>query len=825
MQLGGFLSDNILCLLAYSEKYAKIIRNSVPLNLYGGPHRIIASRIYDYIDSFGKPPADHCSDILEDKLGDNAEGSLYKNLILNIRNAQEGINTDYVIKTLEIFIKRQSLRSVAVELTKALQRDTEDSLEEAERLINQSRQSQLQLFDPGTRLSDKSKALSFLEFGNDCFPTGIPDLDKRGFGPTRKELWALIANTKMGKCVAKGELVLLADGSYVPIEQVPENSEIVTLNNSHFEKCKIANRLSNGVKEVVKVVTRTGRQIIVTPTHPFLTENGWVPLNQLKVTSAIAVPLKLPVFGSVIEDANKLRILGYMIADGGMTKRCTPTFTKLDHEIVDDMKHCLSSMGDRLVEAKSEKGQYYITAGIKFTECKTVTYLRNLGLMKKKSNEKFIPDFIFKLKKPLIAEFLSALFVCDGSVYDSKTTVDFEYSTTSRILAMQIVHLLIRFGILAKTRERWQTVAGKPYVSWNISIRSWNAVFMFKNEIGLRFEKGKKLDILLAKHAESKRSKRKSYLLTDNENDIFYDEIISITPSGISEVYDISVPKTHNFVASNIVIHNSWSLTHLAKMAIMHRLKVAHITLEMSEGRCAQRYFQTLYSIAKRPDKHEVLKFKKDEYGRLTEFQKITINPRATLQDIDIREKLEKLIDTWALRQLNNIYIKEFPTGSLTLNQLDAYLDNLEATQRHSPDLLILDYPDLMDFENLEPRWALDKIYKGLRGRAVSRNMAVAVVSQSNRTGGKAEMVGLDHIAEAYSKAQHADVTITLSATAAERRLGLARLYIAAGRNDESNLVIVISQHYKTGSFVLDSTLMTSDYFDQLPIVEGISNE
>src|SRR5882672_7619067 len=99
MQLSGFLSDNILCLLSYSEKYAKIIRNSVALNLYGGPHRIVASRIYDYIDRFNKPPADHISDLLEDKLGDNAEGSLYKNLILNIRNTQESINVEYAIHT------------------------------------------------------------------------------------------------------------------------------------------------------------------------------------------------------------------------------------------------------------------------------------------------------------------------------------------------------------------------------------------------------------------------------------------------------------------------------------------------------------------------------------------------------------------------------------------------------------------------------------------------------------------------------------------------------------------------------------------------------
>src|SRR5258706_729049 len=202
MQLGGFLSDNILCLLAYSEKYAKIIRNSVPLNLYGGPHRIIAARCYDYIDRFNAPPNDHLPDIMEDKIKDeNAESSLYKKIIVSIRDTVQSINTDYVISQLELFIKRQSLRSVAVELTKALQRDTEDSLEEAERLISQSRQSQLQLFNPGTRLSDKNKALSFLDFNNECFPTGIPDLDKRGFGPTRKELWSLIADTtKANSC-------------------------------------------------------------------------------------------------------------------------------------------------------------------------------------------------------------------------------------------------------------------------------------------------------------------------------------------------------------------------------------------------------------------------------------------------------------------------------------------------------------------------------------------------------------------------------------------------------------------------------------------------
>src|SRR5258706_10920584 len=209
--LGGYLQENILCLIAYNDKYAKIIRKSVPLNLWGVPLRIIAAMCYDYIERFNELTNDHLPDIMEDKIKDeNAESSLYKKIILSIRDTVQSINTDYVISQLELFIKRQSLRSVAVELTKALQRDTEDSLEEAERLISQSRQSQLQLFDPGTRLSDKNKALSFLDFNNDCFPTGIPDLDKRGFGPTRKELWLAIGNLKGGKSFFLSQLGKMA---------------------------------------------------------------------------------------------------------------------------------------------------------------------------------------------------------------------------------------------------------------------------------------------------------------------------------------------------------------------------------------------------------------------------------------------------------------------------------------------------------------------------------------------------------------------------------------------------------------------------------------
>jgi len=40
-------------------------------------------------------------------------------------------------------------------------------------------------------------------------------------------------------------------------------------------------------------------------------------------------------------------------------------------------------------------------------------------------------------------------------------------------------------------------------------------------------------------------------------SDVYWDEIISIELDGEEEVFDLTVPKFHNFIANNIVVHNS----------------------------------------------------------------------------------------------------------------------------------------------------------------------------------------------------------------------------------------------------------------------------
>ena len=40
-------------------------------------------------------------------------------------------------------------------------------------------------------------------------------------------------------------------------------------------------------------------------------------------------------------------------------------------------------------------------------------------------------------------------------------------------------------------------------------------------------------------------------------SDLYWDKIVSIEPDGVEEVFDLTVPGHHNFVANNIIAHNS----------------------------------------------------------------------------------------------------------------------------------------------------------------------------------------------------------------------------------------------------------------------------
>lgn len=250
---------------------------------------------------------------------------------------------------------------------------------------------------------------------------------------------------------------------------------------------------------------------------------------------------------------------------------------------------------------------------------------------------------------------------------------------------------------------------------------------------------------------------------------------------------------------------------HVGVMALMEGLRVAHISLEMNEDRVMPKYLANLFAVARRPDPFQVVSVGS---GDNPEFVVKTRRPKYNFADPAIARKMSAKMGQWG-EQFGNLVVKSFPSGQMTIPELEAYLDGLEASHKFTPHVLIIDYPDLMAVDpRQEYRIALGRLWVNLRGLFKERNIAGVCPAQSNREGERTKLITSALIGEDYSKAQTADIILTYSQTLPERQLGLARLYVDKARNEEDQFTVLISQSYTTGKFVIDSRFMpTPSYY------------
>ncbi len=246
--------------------------------------------------------------------------------------------------------------------------------------------------------------------------------------------------------------------------------------------------------------------------------------------------------------------------------------------------------------------------------------LEEVGLRYRTAANKFVPDCIFTLPRQQMAMFLKVLFTCDGSVYvNGAGQPGVSYSTISRQLAEDVQHLLLRFGLVARLRTKTSQVSGSSYTAYELTLLGVAEVKQFLSEIGIagREEAVSRIAALpeprlpstqrdtiptgatfwrhlqemkdgltyaeLTRRAGTKIKnrrhdrplcratvKRLAVALDDPhlnalaEGDVYWDEITSITPAGEAPVYDISVPGKENFVANDLVIHNSTLLLQVS---------------------------------------------------------------------------------------------------------------------------------------------------------------------------------------------------------------------------------------------------------------------
>src|SRR5438477_2117663 len=244
-------------------------------------------------------------------------------------------------------------------------------------------------------------------------------------------------------------------------------------------------------------------------------------------------------------------------------------------------------------------------------------WLEDLGAFGLRSYEKRVPEEVFRQSALGVACFLKHLWATDGCVHLSHGLAHYAnvyYASSSRQLALDVQSLLLRIGINARISNHSQGTKGRD--QYHVTVSSQHDIYAFLEIVevlGVNKTKHKAaiLDYLGAKrenrnrdvipaiawrmHAipamtgagittremysglqtsyagtaiyeqnlSRERARRLAAVVESDElellatSDVYWDKIRTISPARMQDVYDWTSDELHNFVAGNVIVHNS----------------------------------------------------------------------------------------------------------------------------------------------------------------------------------------------------------------------------------------------------------------------------
>lgn len=264
--------------------------------------------------------------------------------------------------------------------------------------------------------------------------------------------------------------------------------------------------------------------------------------------------------------------------------------------------------------------QVYLSATEHLTHGKrnpVAAWLDGLGVFGLRSWEKRVPDRVFAQSPAGIGVFLRHLWATDGCVrmvYGKSPRPAIFYATSSAQLSWGVQSLLLRLGINARVKQVAQGDKGRD--QFHVIVGGQEDVRRFADLVGavgkqrtealgtilawienrvantnrdviprsiwrshvvpamrqtnlttrqMQAELGMQYcgTALYANNLSRARAAKVSEIVQSAElsllahSDIYWDQVAAIAPAGEEPVYDLTVPPHHNFVAGNLIVHNS----------------------------------------------------------------------------------------------------------------------------------------------------------------------------------------------------------------------------------------------------------------------------
>jgi len=592
-------------------------------------------------------------------------------------------------------------------------------------------------------------------------------------------------------------------------------------------------------------------------------------------------------------------------------------FSSADPGIQKDFTHCINQMNCRATwEGIDARVTNSIANKGKRNKNYVLKMLKRYKLWNKLSYDKTIPNIVFMLPKSKLALFLRILYTCDGWVNADGSQIGFAVANEN--LAGQVHRLLSRFGIVSKLsftsndkagcwtvsigdsenikrfaneisfvfskeRKMEQAVNSKPenYRSfldkfpWKVAQRFYDET---KKELGgsARIEAGsksirshfhtiftkagsvreqivKKAPLMRSSFLQVKDTKTgKKYF----DNQILWDEIVGIDFIGRVKTFDLTIEKHHNFVAENVLVHNTFLLLEIAMRAITKKASVAFFQAgDMTESQQLKRicvylakksdkikYCQQLYIPVKdcllsqldlcdkddresdvgplehlhKPDDKNIWKARKriNFQELFTAYQKepdyspcyncrkwkehgaVWLKPRPPVAPLRASEA-KKALSKFFQKYKRSFKLSSHVSGTLSVKGIRGILSIWEQQDGFVPDVVLVDYADLLTDETTDFRHRQNEIWKGLRGLAQERHCLVVTVTQTDADSYGRDTLRLKNFSEDKRKYAHSTAFYGLNqdSKGKEKKLGLMRineLVIREGDFSPNNQVYVM---------------------------------
>lgn len=289
------IEKRILTGMIVSTSYLKEIYPLLNLNYFQNSFiKKISRWVRDFYKDYEEAPNGHMKDIYvieSDKLKED-EKELIKEFLVSLSaryESEDSTNVPYLVDLTIHYFKKRQLEITANSILHLVKSDSVDEAEQQLLGFKKVAKNLSSWFNP----FEENEMIQTFQEKEEVFFKFPGKLGEFLGGFEKGWLVGLSGAYKKGKCIAKGQLVSLANGELKKVEDVvrDKNTDILTLDEktNRIIPGKIAHHWENGVKKCWKVTTRTKKEITVTFNHPLLSFRGWEDLTKLKIGDYIVV--------------------------------------------------------------------------------------------------------------------------------------------------------------------------------------------------------------------------------------------------------------------------------------------------------------------------------------------------------------------------------------------------------------------------------------------------------------------------------------------------------------------------------------------------------